>query len=127
MRILGIDYGRKKIGVAVSDGLLAEPLAVLKVNSFEQAVERIIQLVIDEKIAKVVVGISEGQMARESQQFRQRLSQNLLIPVEAFDETLTTVDAQKLSQEAGIKRSKRQALEDAYAATIMLQGYLDSQ
>lgn len=125
MRILGIDYGRKKIGLALADGLLAEPLKVIKFQLIDKkAIIEIAKVVEVEHVDKVVVGVSEGRIGRESKSFSRSLSQNLRIPVETFDETLTTYDAQKFSLEAGIKRGKRKALEDAYAATVMLQNYL---
>jgi len=117
MRLLGIDYGQKKIGLAIADGPLAEPLKTLR--------EKIREIVRTLKIEKIVVGISEGEMGRESKKFSLSLSRSLRIPVGTFDETLTTVEAQRLSIEAKVKRKKRRELEDAYSATLILQDYLD--
>lgn len=127
MKILGIDYGRKKIGLAISDGDLAQPLRVLQVNSREEALAKILQVVEIEKVDRLVVGVSEGEMAEESRDFATSLGSRTPILVKTFDETLTTQDAQKLSHEAGIGQKKRQAMEDAYAAALMLQNYLDFQ
>jgi putative Holliday junction resolvase len=120
MKTLGIDYGRSKIGVALGVNSFAEPLKVIRVDSFEDAVSKVRKEIEIEKPSRVVVGISEGEMAEESKKFAEKLG------AVTFDETLTSKDAQKLSIEAGISRTKRHQMEDAYAATIMLQGYLDS-
>lgn len=119
MKTLGIDYGRSKIGVALGIDSFAEPLKVIHVDSFEDAVSKVRKEIEIEKPNKIVVGISEGEMAEESKEFAEKLG------AVTFDETLTSKDAQKLSIEAGIKRTKRHQMEDAYAASLMLQGYLD--
>lgn len=126
MRILGIDYGRKKIGLAVADGPLAEPWKTVRVKSSKEAVEKVSRVAQVSKISRVVVGISEGVMAEETEKFVSAIRDRLLpIEVETFDETLTTQEAQRLSIEAGIARSKRKSLEDAFAAAVMLQSYLE--
>ncbi len=127
MRILGIDYGRKKVGVAFSEGFLAEPLRVIKYSSLKSLVEKIKWIVESEGVERVVVGISEGEMGKESEEFSRSLGKVLNMPVETFDETLTSKDAQRFSLESGISRKKRREMEDAYAASLMLQNYLDSQ
>lgn len=126
MKILGVDYGRRKIGLALSVGPIAEPWKVFRIESFEEAVRKVAEVVETEKIEKVIVGVSEGQMGEESKTFSLSLSKILNIPVQTFDETLTTQDAQKLAIEAGVSRKKRKALEDAFAASLMLQSFLDS-
>lgn len=126
MKILGIDYGRSKVGLALAEGKFAEPWKVIRVNSFEDAVGKIEKDVEIEKPDKVIVGISEGEMGIETGEFRKRLEKELSIPVETQDETLSSHDAQIMSREAGINRKKRHEMEDAYAAAIMLQNYLDS-
>lgn len=126
MRLLGIDYGGRKVGLAISEGKVAEPLYVIRYLD-EKALRASIGGIIKEfEIEKVIVGVSEGEMGEESKKFSLSLSQKLQIPVETFDETLSTQDAQRVSIEAGIKRKKRKRMEDAYAAAIMLQGYLDT-
>jgi len=79
-----------------------------------------------EKIEKIVVGVSEGEMAEETKKFGKKLEDKLGISVVFQDETLTTYEAQRFSIEAGIKRKKRKELEDAYSAALILQEYLDS-
>jgi putative transcription antitermination factor YqgF len=119
MKTLGIDYGRSKIGLALGVGTLSEPFRVIHVSSFEDAIQKIKKEIEKEKPDKVVVGISEGEMGEESKKFADEIG------AETFDETLTSRDAQKLSIEAGIPRTKRHEMEDAYAASLMLQNYLD--
>ncbi len=120
MKILGIDYGRRKIGIAVSESGLSEPLKVLRVESFDDAVSKVKKVIESEKPEKVVVGISEGEMGEESEKFANEIG------AETFDETLTSQDAQRLSIEAGVGRKKRKGMEDAYAAALILQNYLDT-
>lgn len=126
MRILGIDYGRKKVGIAITDGNLAEPLEVVRYKDPNSLYEKIENLIIKFEIEKAVVGISEGKMKEESESFGKTLGSKLKMPVEMFDETLSTISAQELSIAAGIKRIKRRNFEDAYAASVMLQSYLDN-
>lgn len=114
MKILGIDYGRSKIGLAIAEGRLAEPWKV--VNPIE-----LMKILANEKFDKIVVGISEGEMGTESGKFAKTLG------AETFDETLSTQEAQRLSREAGVSKKKQRGMEDAYAASIMLQNYLDSR
>lgn len=125
MRLLGIDYGRKKIGFAIAESKLASPLKVMSVDSLEDAVEKVVQVVQVEQVGQVVVGISEGKMAEETRGFGMKLKENLGTPVVYQDETLSSKDAQRLSFEAGVKRKKRKNMEHAYSATILLQNYLD--
>jgi putative holliday junction resolvase len=120
MKILGIDYGRKKIGLAVSEGVLSEPLKVLRVGGFEDAVEKVLQEIQSLKAENLIVGISEGEMGEESKEFAKRIG------AKTFDETLSTHNAQELSRQANVPRKRRKDLEDAYAASVMLQNYLDS-
>jgi len=126
MKALGIDYGRSKIGLALGVGSLAEPLKVIRVGSFEDAVQKIEKEIEIDRPDKIVVGVSEGEMAEETKKFATAIQLFIHSTVELFDETLTSRDAQKLSIEAGIKRKKRHEMEDAYAASIMLQNYIDS-
>ena len=125
MRLLGIDFGRAKIGLAISEGFLAEPYSVIRYEDEKELLEKIKVLVDKEKIDKVVVGVSEGKSAEEATSFGEKLRE-LGLEVIFFDETLSTVSAQELSREAGMKRKKRKALEDAFAASVMLQSFLES-
>ncbi len=121
MKILGIDYGRSKVGLALGESGLAEPLKVIHIASFDEAIQKIESEIEREKPDKIVVGISEGAMGAESKDFARRIG------ADTFDETLTSQDAQRLSIEAGVRQKKRKGMEDAYAAALMLQNYLDSR
>lgn len=120
MKFLGIDYGKRKIGLAISEGKLAEPLKVIRYKDIKWLVQEIHKIIEKEKIEKVIVGISEGKMGQESKEFAKILN------AETFDETLSSQDAISLSIQSGVKRKKRKEMEDAYAAAIILQNYLDS-
>lgn len=128
MNYLGIDYGRRKMGLATGDdgSKLADPFRVMKFKVESEALEKISKLVKELEISKIVLGISEGAMAMESKKFGEKLNKKCKIPVLYQDETLSTADAQNMSIQAGIKRSKRKGMEDAYAASIILQKYLDN-
>lgn len=125
MAILGIDYGRKKMGLSIATGKLAEPYKVIRIQKEEEATAKIGEIVKEEGVDEIVVGISEGAMGEETRSFGQRLSGRLGIKVEFWDETLSTQDSQALSIEAGLSRKKRRGLEDAFAAAVMLQSYLE--
>jgi putative holliday junction resolvase len=126
MRTLGIDYGRSKVGLAVADGSLAEPVKVIRYKDTKILEDKLQKIIKDNNIEKIVVGVSEGEMGEESKAFASKFRSSLIVPVETFDETLSTQDAQRMSKEAGIGQKKRHQMEDAYAAAIMLQNYIDS-
>ena len=125
MRLLGIDYGRAKVGLAVSEGILAEPFSVIRYEDEKELFENIREIADKERIDKVVVGVSEGKSEEEARSFGDKL-RSMGIEVSFFDETLSTVSAQELSLQTGMKRKKRKALEDAFAASVMLQSFLES-
>ena len=133
MRILGIDVGSRRIGLAISDPeeILATPLTVIDQGGDEAALESICQLVHEYNIGRIVVGMprsldgSLGKQAVEVQDFIAHLARRCEIPIEMWDERLSTVAAQKMMAEAGTKRSRRKGLTDALAASVILQGYLD--
>jgi len=122
MTILGIDWGEAKIGVAISAGKLAEPLAVFTPDSL---MSQILKLVNDNSAEKIIVGISENESEEKAREFGKKLKEIVSIPVEFVDETLSTYEAQYLAVEAGVPQKKRKEMEDAFAATLILQRYLD--
>jgi putative Holliday junction resolvase len=130
MKYLGIDYGRKKIGLALSDGVIAEPLKVIRGENEEELLKKVessfIEALADRKVDKIIIGVSEGEMGRETREFGEKLGEKLKIPVIFQDETLSTQTAQELSISANIKRKKRKQMEDAYSAAIILQSYIDN-
>lgn len=124
MITLGIDIGLSKTGVAVADGQLAAPLTVICEKDMDRLASEIRLLVEKESAEKVVIGIPEGEMVAFVNEVGDKLM-DLGINVEFHDETLTTVDAQRLSIEANMPQRKRRNLEDAMAASVMLQSFLD--
>jgi len=125
MKYLGIDYGRKKIGLSLSDGVIAEPYRVIKYTKADQLVDKLNKIIGDEKIEIVIIGISEGKIAKETERFGRELEKRINLKVVFQDETLSTRSANNLSLMAKINRKKRKEMEDAYAASLILQDYLD--
>lgn len=132
-RILAVDYGTVRIGLALSDpsGFLAQSLDVLRRRSDEQAILDIVQIIREREVAEIVVGLplnmngSAGEKAEICRQFAKQLEEESGRPVHLFDERLTTVAAQKALIAQDVRRSKRKQIVDAVAATVLLQTYLD--
>ena len=132
-RIMGIDYGSRRVGVALSDrlGIAAHPFEVLEAGP--GLGHRLADLVAAEDVAKVVVGLpvsldgSEHAAARRTRRFVDRLRPLVGVEVVLYDERLTTRIAESVLVAAGTSRAKRRRRVDKVAATVMLQGYLDSQ
>lgn len=127
MVILGIDYGQAKTGLALSSGTLAYPLKVINESNIEKLIREIKTVAAKEGVAKIVVGISEGDMGKKQRDFVGKIAKEFAVPVETWDETLTTQEALHLARESGISRNKLARMEDAFAATVMLQSYLDTK
>lgn len=124
MRILGVDYGRRKVGLAISEGPLPRPLMVIR-GGKEEMLQKIQDIIIKFEIERIIVGLSEGDISIEQKVFASALSDMSNLPVEMEDETLTTKDAQSLSIQAKIPRAKRRKMEDAYSACLILENYLE--
>ena len=124
MRYLGVDLGLKRIGFAISEGELASPLKVINTRSFQDALEQTLRVIEHERVDIVVVGQPEGEMGRLSEQFISSLKQKG-INIESGDETLSSKNALKTMIKLGVSRDKRK-VDDAYAATEILQDYIDS-
>src|ERR1700736_3865631 len=131
--ILGIDFGRTRIGLAISDELrlLAHPLETLPAN--KDAAKRIAEIVRERKIDKVIVGVPRhmsgeiGEAAKKALEFAARLRAQIPCPVETLDERLTTVAAERALRSAGKKARKTRNIVDQVAAQIILQSYLDRE
>lgn len=119
MKILGIDYGESKIGLAISEGILVEPLGVVGIRDIR---DEILDVCRKESIERIVVGLPEGKLLEKAKQFGNMLRKLTGVLVEFQDETLTTWDAIAKMKEVG-KRLKK---EDAIAAAVILQGYLET-
>jgi putative Holliday junction resolvase len=131
---LALDLGSRRIGVAISDdsGTIAVPLRTLEVGKrgdFPLAALR--ELVVERGVGGIVVGWprrldgSAGPEAEAAQAVAARLGAELGLPVELWDERLTSVEAERLLIEAGVRRKKRRGATDRIAATLILQGFLD--
>lgn len=134
MKLLGVDYGMKKVGLALAESdsalttfSLAEPYKVIVSGSQEETIKKISNIVKRSNIERVVVGLSEGKMAEKTRKFCKKLKGGVEVPVVFQDETMSTKDAEVLSAQANINRKKRKRLKDAYSAAIILQNYLDAE
>ncbi len=134
-RILAIDLGTKNIGLAVSDplGLTAQPLPTLRRSNRRADLAHLGELVEALAVERVLVGHPlhlkgyAGARAQQAERFADRLQEKLEVPVELFDERLTTVEAERLLREAGATRAERRRAADQIAAQLILQTYLDKQ
>ena len=134
MRILALDLGEKRIGVAVSDELLmtAQGLCVIASKGAAKDLEQIAELIRNRAVSIIVLGLprnmdgSIGPMAEKVREFGRLLqNQHPDVPVEYWDERLTTAGAQRMLIGADISRVKRRQVVDKVAAVLILQGYLD--
>lgn len=136
MRIIGLDYGSKTVGVAVSDplGYTAQPLETVtrkEENKLRRTLARIEELASSYQAEKIVLGLpvnmdgSKGERAERTLEFCAMLERRTGLPVILWDERLTTVAADEILQECGMPRDKRKSVIDQVAAGIILQEYLD--
>jgi len=133
MRIMGLDIGSHTIGVAVSDelGLIAQGLKTIRRTSKEADFEEITKIVDEFQIGKIVVGLPmnmNGTLGKQAEivlQWIRNLKEEVSLPVETWDERLSTVEASKVLLEADVSRKKRKKAVDKLAAVIILQGYMD--
>ncbi|MCI5516976.1 Holliday junction resolvase RuvX [Roseburia sp. MUC/MUC-530-WT-4D] len=136
MRILGLDYGSKTVGVAVSDELLitAQGVEIIRRKSsskLRQTLARIEELVTEYGVDKIVLGFpknmnnTEGERCEKTKEFKEMLEKRTGLEVILWDERLTTVSADNSMMEMGIRRENRKEYVDEIAAIFILQGYLD--
>jgi putative holliday junction resolvase len=134
-RILAVDYGERRIGLAVSDelGITASPLMTLARRSDDETVRQIAQLASKLRVTQIVVGLprrtdaQEGEMERKVKAFAEKLRQAVRVPVVLFDERFTTRIAEQVLLEADLSRRKRKQVRDRLAAVILLQSFLEAQ
>ena len=137
MRVLGLDYGSKTVGVAVSDplGLTAQGVETIwrkQENKLRQTLARIEELISEYQVERIVLGYPKnmnntiGERAEKSLEFQQMLERRTGLPVIMWDERLTTVEANRTLMEASVRRENRKQYMDKLAAVFILQGYLDS-
>lgn len=134
MRILALDPGSVRVGVAISDELrmMARPLEFIPAEPFSALVDRVRELIRDQQVELIVVGMPRnmdgtyGEAAAKAREFVAALKDVILVPIRTWDERLTTVSAAKALRSGGTKASQQRGKIDAAAAAILLQGYLDS-
>ncbi len=135
MRVLGLDIGKKTIGVALSDpeGLIAQPVATIKRTRLAEDIENVINMARENSAGKIVAGLPlkmDGSASPQTEftlKFVERLRAASEIPVETWDERLSTAAIERLLIEGEMSRARRKEVVDKLAASYILQGYLDSQ
>lgn len=136
MRILGLDYGTKTVGVALSDelGITAQPIRTIErksENKLRKTLAEIESIIEEYKVCFVVLGYpknmnnTEGPRAIATQEFKERIERRTGLPVHLQDERLTTVESERILIESGVRREHRKDYIDKMAAAIILQSYLD--
>jgi len=134
MRILALDIGRRKIGIAISDtlGIIAQPFETLIRKEKKTDFERLKEIVRNMRVSKIVVGLplnmngTAGPKAKEAYNLVERLKEEIEVPVQLWDERLSTLEANRILLQADMSRRKRKRLDDKIAAQLILQSYLNS-
>lgn len=134
MKILGLDYGEARIGLAVSDpfGILATPLETVSEKDREKQISACLSVIKENRIEKLVFGLpmrmdgSEGHRAIYTREFAAELSQRAQIPFDMWDERFSSTEAHRVLEAGGVSGKKRKTKVDKIAAVIILQGYLDA-
>lgn len=138
MRVMGLDYGSKTIGVAISDplGLIAQGIEIIRreeENKLRKSLRRIEELIKEYQVEEIVLGFPKnmnntiGERAEKSLQLKETLERRCKLPVIMWDERLTTVEANRTLMESKVRRENRSKYVDMIAAVFILQGYLDSK
>jgi putative pre-16S rRNA nuclease len=133
LRILALDHGTRRIGVAVSDELkvIAQPLEYIPAEPFADFLSRLKEILRDKEIELILIGLprnmdgSYGPAALKVREFAAALKDAVTVPIQTWDERLTSVQAQRFLIEGGVRREKRKEKVDKTAAAILLQSYLD--
>ncbi len=138
LREMGLDYGSKTIGVAISDplGLTAQGIEIIRreeENKLRKSLRRIEELIKEYQVEEIVLGFPKnmnntiGERAEKSLQLKETLERRCKLPVIMWDERLTTVEANRTLMESKVRRENRSKYVDMIAAVFILQGYLDSK
>lgn len=134
-RILGIDFGERRVGIALSDpaGLIAHGLETITVKNPEESLDYIVSLTKAERVFEIVLGLplnmdgTTGEMAEKVEAFAGRLRGEVSCEVMTWDERLTSISAQRAMNEMGLEIRENKGSLDRIAATLLLQNYLDSR
>lgn len=135
-RLMGIDHGIKRIGVALSDplGITAQPFCVIERSSVKEDFVKIKDIIAVQEVSKIIFGLplnmdgSEGPKSAEVRTFAGKLALEISIPIEFLDERLTTMQADRmLIEEGDVSREKRKGLRDKIAASLILECYMQTQ
>ena len=134
MRVLAIDHGTKRIGLAISDelGIIAQPLEFVPAEPFDRFVIRLKEIVREKEVGLLLVGMPRnmdgtyGPAAAKARDFVATLKNAVEMPIKTWDERLTSAQANRVLIAANVRREKRKENVDKMAAAILLQGYLDS-
>ncbi|MCR4696341.1 MAG: Holliday junction resolvase RuvX [Lachnospiraceae bacterium] len=137
-RLMGLDFGAKTVGVALSDptGLIASPFEIVtreKEDKLRRTLARIEEIIAEYNVKKIILGYpvnmdgSEGERVRKTEEFRDMLIRRTGLDVIFFDERLTTVEAHEIMSDANVKGIDRKKYVDKIAAALILQGYMDSE
>lgn len=135
MRILAIDHGTRRMGIAISDELktIAQPLEFVPAEPFESFLERLREIIAQKSVELILVGMPRnmdgtyGPAAQKVQAFVETLKQAIEVPIRTWDERLTTAQANRFLIAADVRRRDRKEKVDKTAAAILLQSYLDSR
>ena len=136
MRVMGLDYGKSTVGVAISDsmGITAQPVETIRrkgENKLRTTYARLRELITEYEVEKIVVGLPKhmtgelGERAEKSQAFAEELERKVSLPVELWDERMTTMAAAQVLDEAGVRQDRQKEYVDKLAASLILQGWLE--
>ncbi len=124
MRYLGVDFGLRRIGLAISEGELASPWQIIEVSSFSDAIEKTSKIINENSFEEIIIGLPEGQIGKKAAKFAAALRKQGF-EVKSADETLSSKKALAELIEQGAGQKKRR-FKDAFSAAEILQNYLDS-
>lgn len=138
MRIMGLDFGTKTVGVAISDPLMvtAQPVETItrkSANKLRQTLARIEELIVENRVELIVLGYPKnmnntvGERAQACEAFKEDLERRTALPVILWDERMTTVESERILMAGGVRRENRKAVIDQMAAVLILQSYMDAQ
>jgi putative Holliday junction resolvase len=135
MAVAAIDFGRKRIGLAITDadGRGAYPVGIVERRSLKEDLDTIRSQLAERRVSRIVVGLplnmdgGEGPSARAARAFAEHLGTATGVAIEMFDERLTSVEAEERMRDASMSRSGKKAVRDAVAAAVILEGWLESR